>query len=106
LFHLLIPIEDHVQTLVNRGDTSRLEWMHFFDCHTFKVNVFRSRNRFLLHDALSFRFNQCLLSVGVGSVAACANDRALNDALVAVLARFLNFEESFRLLRNFMALLQ
>ena len=74
LSHVLVPVDDHVQTFVDRAQSRRDQGFDVGAALAFHLDVLSSRDRPFLQHHLSIRLQLSLVRVGKGSVGTSSDD--------------------------------
>lgn len=102
---MLIPIDNHVQALVNRANPLALELLNVLTAQALHFNVLGRGDAPLLLHSLAIDKVGGLIGIGVSAVATCSNDTRLDHLLGALLTEFRSFKENLDNFRFFEVLL-
>jgi hypothetical protein len=89
---MLVPVDDHVQTIVDCAQSLRLQLLILCASLTFHLNVLSCRNLPFLYNDLTLHIEPGLVSIGEGTVATLTLDAGFDKAS-PVLVGLRMFEE-------------
>lgn len=77
---MLVPVDNHVQAVVDSAETLRLELLAVVAALALHLNVFSSGDLPLFVDNLAFNILPCLVGIGKGSVVSFTLDARFDHA--------------------------